>query len=256
MNKNLTETSQLIDKIDAILGIEIERIRSEKEMVVIYREQHLDIIRSVRSRIFTSVGVLATALFAITALQIARENITLIRVILAVLIADFIIAGITYAFFVYHLKNANEAWFNVDDEYNRTIFDIHEQRIILIDKLLSTEIEEMDPTFNTLISYFRIVFDIYRIRIDYSHKKALEKLKSILFVGNLWIMKTFTTKVLSDDKSVLKRGDGDYKKFIKRVYNNYESKKEEFVQKKDLLPCLPQLIDELTQKYQEVAKSV
>jgi hypothetical protein len=174
MNKNLTETSQLIDKIDAILGIEIERIRSEKEMVVIYREQHLDIIRSVRSRIFTSVGVLATALFAITALQIARENITLIRVILAVLIADFIIAGITYAFFVYHLKNANEAWFNVDDEYNRTIFDIHEQRIILIDKLLSTEIEEMDPTFNTLISYFRIVFDIYRIRIDYSHKKALE----------------------------------------------------------------------------------
>ena len=65
LTTNPHETLQLIDQIDAILKIEIERIRSEKEMVAMFREQHLDIIKTTRSAIFTSVGVVATAMAAV-----------------------------------------------------------------------------------------------------------------------------------------------------------------------------------------------
>ena len=121
-------------------------------------------------------------------------------IMVAFLIVDFVIALGVFVFFVYHFKKTKRIWYEIDDEYNRIIFDIYEQRIFLNDVLLSHEQAEIELTFNTLRWYLIIVFDIYRIRIDGFHNTAFEKLSDIRLVGRRWARKSHTTKVLSPDR--------------------------------------------------------
>ena len=127
------------------------------------------------------------------------------------------------------------------------------KEFFLNDVLLSHEQAEIEQTFNTLRSYLIIVFDIYRIRIDGFHNTAFEKLSDIRLVGRRWARKSHTTKVLSPERDRFCGHALQREEFIKRVYEAYNSKKEEFQQMTDLLPCWPQLIDESKQKRQKIS---
>ena len=150
----------------------------------------------------------------------------------------------------YLLALPNRTWFGIDDKYNRIIFYLQEHRIFLIDALLSEKLEESGRTFTSLRSYLRLVFDIYRIRINDFHDKAFEDLAKIRLVGRRWTKKSYTTRLLSPDPdlSILRHGKSN--KLIEEVYGAYDSRKNEFEKIKHLLPGWPQLIDELQEKHQ------
>jgi hypothetical protein len=98
MEENQNNKSQLFDKIDNILQIEAQKFQSEKEIVASYRELHLGIIRAVRSRIFTSVGTLATALLAILAFGDIQNDPYWRNVLYLILAIIFVVAASAYAF--------------------------------------------------------------------------------------------------------------------------------------------------------------
>ena len=247
MEENQNSKSQLFDKIDNILQIQAQKFQSEKEIVASYRELHLGIIRAVRSRIFPSVGTIATALLAVLAFGNIQNDLYLRNVLYLILAIDLVVAAGVYMFFVYHLHYANKAWFAIEDVYNKVILNTYEYRIFLVDKSLSIRVTNIEQLSTTLSSYFRIIFDIYRIKIDDARRDALCSLSSILFVGRIWTTQSYTTNILRDTLR-------NREEFINTVYKEYQKNKDEFEIKKYFLPGWPHIIDEFINRYPNLNK--
>lgn len=243
MGGNGGEGAQSIDKIDYILQIEIQRLQSEKETVAEYGEFHLTIIRTVRSRIFTTIGTLATVLLAAAAFQNLQQNQYWLNWIYTVLVIDFVFAAIAYGYFVYHTTIANRAWLRLRNDYNTIIFSLYEQRIFLVNKSLNIEVNRKQ--ISTLSLYIKVVLGVDRIKIYDALRSARKLLTSIPIVGKLWVSKSATIIIL--DESSQNRNE-----LINSVYNSYKLNKDEFEKERNLLPDWPQLINYLDKRYKEL----
>lgn len=240
MDKNGVEGAQSIDKIDYILQIGIQRLQSEKETVADYGELHLTIIRTVRSRVFTTIATLATVLLAAAAFQNLQQNQYWLNWIYTILVIDFVFAAIAYGYFVYHMTIANRAWVRIGNVYNTIIFSLYEQRIFLVDK--SVNIEVGGKQISTLSLYTKLVLGINRIKIYDGLRSAIKLLTSIPIVGKLWVSKSAPIIILAESSQ-------DQNELINSVYNNYKLNKDEFEKERDLLPEWPQLVNYLDKRY-------
>jgi hypothetical protein len=109
-------------------------------------------------------------------------------------------------------------------------------------------LQQAEQLSTTLGSYIRIIFDIYRIKIDDARRDALDSLSSIPFVGRIWTTQSFTTNILRDTLR-------NREEFINTVYKEYQKNKDEFEMKKYFLPGWPHLIDELKRYHNSNKKS-
>lgn len=243
MDENAGKRAQSIDKIVYILQIEIQRLQSEKEAIQGYGELNLTIIRTVRSRVFTTIGTLATVLLAAAAFQNLQQDQYWLNWIYTILLIDFVFAAIAYGYFVYLMTFASRAWLRIGNLYNTIIFSLYKQQIFLVDKSLNIEVGAKQ--ISTISLYIKIVLGINQIKIDDGLRNVIKSLSSIRIVGKVWESRSAPILVIIESLQ-------NQTELINSVYNDSKINKNALEKEKDLLPDWPRLINYLEQRYKEL----
>lgn len=117
-----------ISKIDYILQIRLEELKSDKEAATSYSTRYREVANSFERKIFASAAAvvsLSTAIFVFNVIKNLHLEIPLVIFALLALV----IAAIAEWLHSQHQKRTADLWFELDGKYGLAISKVNEQRV-------------------------------------------------------------------------------------------------------------------------------
>jgi hypothetical protein len=215
MNDNEQKKTWLIDKVDYILQIRLEELKSEKEAATSYSARYREVINSFERKIFASAAVAATLLTAGTLIAHVSQFIALTLLIIdlaVVLMAELLVSQ--------HQKKTAALWFELDHKYVSAITCINQQRVILASigsKINSVKIDQL----HLLIPHTEVALGHYRVGII----RVLDQIFDNICLGYI-------------EKSLVHLLEGQ-KELLNEAYETYVFEWVEFYTHEEFLSDLP-----------------
>jgi len=157
MNDNEENKGYAINKIDYILQIRSEELKSEKETATSYSIRYREVINSFERKIFASAAAIVTFSTPVLALHVISQYIALsisLTALLIVIAAELLLSQ--------HQKRTADLWFKLDGKYGSAISEVNEQRIhiasIRAPRIEKVELKQLIP-YTTVREYRRAIME-------------------------------------------------------------------------------------------------